>query len=243
MADDNLVDNPPVTPPTPESQVATPPPTPAPSPSQTLSNDADELKAIGERIEGSITEKVEKSVFDRIGKALGLTKEEEEQLPTDPKELAKFVREESKKGVQEIFSEQERAEQQRLADHDKQTSEGAQKYQQLWAGQYNELASRGMVPPITNPADPNDIGNRAKVIILTKLYQVLKDNEANGVDYVPTIKEIFYENPNIFRTETTAGANVPVSGGGRVTAPNNGLTYEQMHKSDIDDLVKAKYGI
>ena len=64
---------------------------------------------IEKNLESSISEKVSKSVITKIGEALGLTKKEEETLPTDPKELLEKVREESKKATNEVLSEKEKA--------------------------------------------------------------------------------------------------------------------------------------
>jgi len=194
-----------------------------------------------EKIESSITEKVSKSLIERIGTALGMTKEEKKQIPTDPDELRAFVREESKRGTQEILSEREKADQKAQEEREQQITEGATRFQTLWKNQYNELAESGRVPKILKPEDKNDPGNIAKVKILTKLSQIIKENEANGIDYVPTLKEVFYENPNLLRTDTIAGATTPVAGRGRSVAPGEVLPYDRLHKTNLEDIVKEKY--
>lgn len=193
------------------------------------------------KLEGSVTEKVSKVLLEKIGSALGLTKEEKKTLPTDPEELAKFVQENAKKGTEEVLSERERADREQAEARERQISEGSQRYQGLWKTQYEQLAASGKVPKIVNPTDKNDPGNLAKVKILTKLAAILKENEANGVDYVPTLKEIYYEFPDVLTTATTTGATVPISGGGRSMTPNDGLSYSQIHSTDVEDLVRNKY--
>jgi len=219
----------PVTPVTPEKPIAPVEPV------------APDFSGIKTEIETSVAEKVQKSVLEKIGEALGLTKAEKKQLPTDPDELAKFIQDNARKGTQEVLTEREKEEQTATEEREKQVSEGAQRFQTLWKNQYTELAESGRVPKIVNPDDKNDPGNLAKVRILTKLSQIIKENEEKGIDYVPTLKEVFYENPNILRTDTVAGATTPISGGGRTIAQTGALKYEELHKANIEDLVKSKY--
>lgn len=192
--------------------------------------------------ENAVTEKVTKTVIERIAEGFGITKKEEvAKIPTDPEELAKFVQDNAKKATEQLLTEREQREKEAQEAQQKQITEGAQRFQTLWKSQYEELAATGRVPKITNPADKNDPGNVAKVKILTKLSEKLRENQANGVDYVPTLKEIFYEHPDILSTATTTGATAPISGGGRAMATGGGLTYDQLHNADTEDLIKAKY--
>lgn len=190
----------------------------------------------------AIEEKVSKSVIDKIGEALGLTKKEaEQQIPTDPQELAKYVQENTKKTVEQILGDKEKQEREAQESQQKQIQEGEQKFQTLWHNQFTELAETGKVPKTVNPQDVNDPGNQVRVKLLTKLSQVIRENEAKGIDYVPTLKEIFYEFPEVLQAETTTGADVPVSGGGRSMAQGQTGEYNRIHNADVEDLVKQKY--
>jgi len=191
--------------------------------------------------EATITEKVSKGVLAKLSEAFGLTKKEEAQLPTDPKELLRLAEERGSAAAKKVLEDREEETRYQQESQEKQVAEGAQKFQQLWLNQYTELANANRVPKIVNAQDANDPGNVAKVQILTRLKQVLDENQANGIDYVPTLKEIFYETPNILSTATTAGATAPVSGGGRATSSANGLAYNALNEMDIEDIVKAKY--
>lgn len=192
--------------------------------------------------ENAVTEKVTRSVIERIAEGFGITKKEEvAKIPDNPEELAKFVQDNAKKATEQLLTEREQREKEVQEAQQKQITEGAQRFQSLWKSQYEELAATGRVPKITNPADKNDPGNLAKVKILTKLSEKLRENQANGVDYVPTLKEIFYEHPDVLSTATTTGADAPISGGGRAMATGGGLPYDQLHKADTEDLIKAKY--
>lgn len=223
---------PPVTEPaTSPATESTPPATPPAAPQVDL-----------EKVQSEVTEQVSKSVLEKIAGALGLNKEEKKTLPTDPDELAKFIQYNAKKGTESVLSERERADQEIQAARETQLTEGAARFQQLWRDQYSELAESGKVPKITDPNDKNDPGNQAKIRILTKLKQIIDDNAAKGVDYVPTLKEVFYENPNVLTIETTTGATVPISGGGRtISNPSSVMPYDKLRETDIEDMVKSKY--
>ena len=62
-----------------------------------------------------------------------------------------------------------------------------------------------------------------------------------GINYVPTLKEVFYEHPEVLSTATTTGTTAPISGGGRAIINNQGgLSYKELHNTNIEDLIKAK---
>src|SRR3990167_2657124 len=181
------------TPVTTETTLVSTPATPT-EPTQPAQSDTKEIQ---EKLEGTITERVSKTLLEKIGGALGLTKEQKKELPSDPEELAQFVRDNAKQGVQEILSEKEKQEQEAEQEKQTQLQEGATRFQQLWKNQYDQLAESGKVPKITNANDKSDPGNVAKIRILTKLYQIIKENQEKGIDYVPTLKEVYYENPDV----------------------------------------------
>lgn len=229
---------PPVTPPTPPvtPPVETPPTPPA------LATPQPNTDEISSRLEGSITEKVSKGVLEKIAGALGLTKQEKETLPTDPKELAKLIQDNAKKGTEEVLNRREQEEQEAQKEQQKRITQGATGFQKLWQMQYEELAEMGKVPPITNAADKNDAGNVAKVRILTKLKEMIEENAAKGIDHVPTPIEVCFKYPEVLATQTTTGARVPVSGGGRSMATNGQpLPYNKLHDTSIEDMVKASH--
>jgi len=188
-----------------------------------------------------IEEKVSKSVLTKIAEALGLNKKEEAKLPTDPNELAKFIQENARKGTEEVLTQREQAEQKARQDQEAQTTEGATRFQNLWKTQFEQLAEAGKVPKIVNAEDKNDQGNIAKVRLLTQLKKMIDENAAKGIDYVPTLKEVFYEHPEVLTTATTIGTTAPISGGGRATINNQGgLSYKELHNTNIEDLIKVK---
>lgn len=213
-----------------------------PQETKEIPTQAVDVEGITKSIRETVTGEVSKSILEKISGALGLNKEEKKSLPTDPEELAKFVREEAAKGTRDVLTSQQQAEQEAERAREEQVNQGAQRFQTLWKDQYSQLAESGKVPKIVNENDPNDPGNQAKVKILAKLKTILDENQAKGIDYVPTLKEVFYENPNVLSTETQEGLDVPVSGGGRTIATTGtGMSHDQLSKTSIEDLVAKKY--
>lgn len=185
-------------------------------------------------------EKVSKSIIDKIAQGLGITKsEEKEQIPTDPAELKKFIEAHGAAAAQKVLDDREQAQKTAQEQQQKQVQEGAARFQTLWKSQYTELGEKGLVPKVVNAEDKNDPGNIARVKLLTKLSEVIKHNQANGIDYVPTLKEVYYENPNIL-TEEVAGGDVPISGGGRTMGAGAQMPYDKLHNSSFEELLKVE---
>ena len=211
-----------VTPVTPPATPPTPPATPAP---------IDTTK---------IEEKVSKGLLAKIADAWNLTKKEEEAIPTDPEGLKKYIDDITDKKLKAVADEREKKATQSQADQEKQLAAGAKNFQNMWVRDYNEMAKLNRVPAIVNATDKNDPGNIAKTKILFKLSEVLKENEAAGIDYVPSMWEIIARFPNVLRTETTAGATAPVSGGGSNPSANANQDYQRMHNTPIETMVANK---
>lgn len=231
---------PPVTPTPPNTIPASVPPPTTPMPQTTPQTAAplsqeklDEIKA---DVEKTTTEKVSKSVIARIGEALGLTKkEEEEEVPTDPKKLGEYIDRRVEDKTKEVLKSRDAETEETTKEQEEKLQEGAKNFQETWAYQYTEMATLGNVPKIEKPQDPQDPGNVAKSRLLLKLKEVLDENEKNGVDYVPSLWEIMSKYPNVLKT---AGANVPVSGRGRTTADAPRMPYDKLHKTSIETMVE-----
>ncbi len=225
---------PPATPTVPPvAPVTTPPVEPPTTPP--VDQKVDIIK-ITEEIKKEVTGEVSKNVIQKIVKALGLTKEEELELPKNPTELLKIIRKESAKTTEDALKSKEKEQtktQQEETERQKQVSDS---FVKLWTNQYNQLAESNRVPKIVNANDANDPGRVAKNKILLRLHQIIKDNETKGIDYVPTLKEVFYENPDILKG--VAGANTPVSGGGRTTTATQGMGYPELHNTPMSTIVE-----
>ncbi len=217
-----------------------PPTTPSPqtTPQPVAPISQEELDKLQASVEKTTTEKVSKSVISKIGEALGLTKkEQEEEVPTDPKKLKEYIANVAKKQTEEILKSKETATAETTKEQEEKLQEGAKNFQQVWAYQYVEMANLGNVPKIEKPQDPQDPGNVAKARLLLKLKEVLDENKKNNVDYVPSLWEILSRYPNVLKT---AGANVPVSGGGRTSVDNARISYEKLHATPIEEMIPSQ---
>src|SRR3990167_9101573 len=87
------------TPVTTETTLVSTPATPT-EPTQPAQSDTKEIQ---EKLEGTITERVSKTLLEKIGGALGLTKEQKKELPSAPEELAQFVRDNAKQEYRRFY--------------------------------------------------------------------------------------------------------------------------------------------
>jgi hypothetical protein len=195
----------------PEPQAPAQPTAPIETPQETPKQEAPQFDPT--EIETRAAERASKSVIEKIGEALGLTKKQEEQIPSEPKELAKYLEERSEAKMNDILAKREAEQMKALKEAQRVQNESAQTFTQLWGRQYKELAESGKVPKIEKETDPNDPGRIARLKVLTKMYEIVQANQAQGIDYVPTLKEVFYEHPDLFKA--VEGADAPISGGGR----------------------------
>lgn len=155
-------------------------------------------------------------------------------MPTDPKKLGEYIDKRAKKQAEAILKARDDEASEDTKVQDEKLQEGAKNFQQTWAYQYGEMANLGNVPKIEKPQDPQDPGNVAKSRLLLKLKEVLDENAKNGVDYVPSLWEILSRYPNVLKA---AGANVPVSGGGRTSVGDARMSYEKLHNTSVEDMV------
>ena len=146
--------------------VPTPPVTPAPLATpedKTLSEE--QVASITKDVSGKVGEEVSKSVIQKIGDALGLTKKEEDELPTDASALRKLV----DSAVGKRFDRQSK-------DVVKQDKQDATVRQDRidgivtgWHFQYDQLSKLGKLPAIKNPNDTNDEGVVARRKLITTI--------------------------------------------------------------------------
>ncbi len=218
--------------------------TPTVTPEVTPVTPAVDVDAIKKDLESSVSDSVSKSVLQKLGDALGLNKKQEEQLPKDPKELLAYIKEESRRQAEDIINAREKAskDQQTQTEQEKQKQlqDGAKNFQETWNRDFTEMSTLGMVPKIVDANNQNDPGRLAKTKILLKLKEVIDENEKNGIDHVPSLWEIMSRFPNVFKTNTVAGANTPVSGGGNSGAGMGNNQYSQLHHTSIEEMLAAK---
>ena len=188
----------PVTPVTPPVVAETPPVTPAVSDEQ--------IKTITKDITKNVEGTVSKSVIQKISDALGLTKKEEEILPTDAGELKKMIDSGIKKGLEVVKTEQQE-------EQDKGNEQHQQKIDDVvrgWHGQYEQLVRLNKMPAIVDIKNDNDPGVIARRKMMLAIGEMIKVNKGKGIDYVPTMSDVFVGNPNVLNPPP--GADLPIAG-------------------------------
>jgi hypothetical protein len=215
----------PTTPPTPPVTPPTPPTPPAEPLKPSLSEEqVASMKAdIAKDVSGEVTKEVSKGVIQKIGEALGLTKKEEEKLPTDAVELKKLVGEEVTKRFDRVSE-----------DADKEEKDDASERQTRidntikgWHFQYNQLASLGKVPVIKNNTDANDEGVEARRKLIMAVGNII--DEIRKLDptseHIPSISEVLVRFPNVLTGPP--GADLPISGNTAVRENEDSFSYEK----------------
>lgn len=211
------------------------PVTPSTPVAPTLSEE--QATTLKESISKDLTEKVSgevsKSVIQKIGEALGLTKKQEAALPTDADQLQKII----DKKVEERF--------QKLSEDAKseETATQTQREERIktivtgWHGQYNQMARMGKVPEIVKADDENDKGVVARKKIILKIGQMIEENKKNGNgDYVPTIADVLVSYPNVLRG--VPGDDLPISGNTQTRQNENSFSNKEIKSKSFEQIAQ-----
>src|SRR3990167_225053 len=213
-------------------QPETPPSAPPATPPAVSADQAAKLsEEITQDVSGKVSEQVSKSVLERIAGALGLTKKEEEKLPTDAETLKKLVDER----VSEEFN--------RLAGEAEQEETKTEEERQgrinsiisSWYTQYTQLANLGKVPRILKEGDQTDKGMQARKKLILAIGKKIEDNKKNGVNYVPSISDVLIENPNVLKGPP--GADLPISGNTQA-AEEGGFSYKEIANKSFEQIAR-----
>ncbi|MHC4269161.1 MAG: hypothetical protein ACYSTS_11935 [Planctomycetota bacterium] len=190
-------------------------------------------KDISKDVADKVSKKVSKTIISKIGEALGLTKTEEEKLPSDPEKLQKFV--------ESLIEKSMEKEREKLGEEAKQTqAEQKKKINTIvnnWFSQYNRLSQAGKVPAIKNVSDPNDPGVQARKRIITYIGQMVEKLKESGSDYTPSIADALLENPRVL--SGPAGATLPISGNTASTENSETFKYDDMHRKSFEEIAQG----
>ena len=205
--------------------VVTPPTTPltVTPPLATPPMSEEQVASLRKDITEEVSGEVSKGVMQKIADALGLSKKEEDQLPTDAGSLKKLVDTE----INKRFDKESK-------DLESQNTEDATARQgridgaiNNWHFQYNELARVGRVPVIKNAADVNDEGALARKKIILGIGEIIKEIQKTNPnsDYLPSISESLVRFPDILKGPP--GADLPISGNTAVRENTDSFSYEK----------------
>ena len=172
-----------------------------------------------------------KSVIQKIGEALGLTRKQEQALPTNADDLQKII----DKKVEERFAKfSEQAEQEETQSEQERQSK-IDNIVTGWYSQYNQMARLGKVPAVTKADDQNDKGVQARRKIILTIGKMIEENKKNGIDYVPTVSDILISQPNILKIP---GDDLPISGNTQVREDTAVFSNSEIKKKSFDQLAR-----
>ena len=204
---------------------ADPPATPTPPATPPAFSEEESTK-----LKEEISKGVSESVIQKIGKALGLTKEEEEGLPKSKEALTKLVSE----GVQAEFKRRDAEVDKEDKETDKQRQDRVDGIVRGWHSQYEAVGRAGKVPKVENAQDPNDKGVVARRKIILGIGKIREENKKQGIDHIPTISEVLLTYPNIL--SGPPGADLPISGNTRVKEEGDSFTYPELHEPTFEEI-------
>ncbi len=109
--------------------------------------------------------------------------------------------------------------------------------------QINELESKGVLPKIKNPEDPSDEGRQSRAELLGYAIHMDSPNLSAVADALKVVHEsgryFDYKTRRFLRKESTAyGEKSPVGTSSGVAGGSGGLSYETLHKADMDAIIK-----
>ena len=190
-------------------------------------------ESITKDLEGRVGEQVSKSVIQKIGEALGLTKKQEEALPTDAQQLQKLIDDKVKEKFDTLAQQAEQEEQ--LSEQ--QRSERVNTIIGGWYTQYNQLAKSGKVPTIKNSNDENDVGVQARKKIIIAIGKMVDENKKQGVEYVPSVSDVLLSNPEVL--SALPGADLPISGNTQAQENNASFSHQEVRTKSFEELARG----
>ena len=197
--------------------------------------DVNSLKEeISKDLSGKVSETVSKSVIEKIGEALGLTKKEEEKLPTNPEDLKAIVDAKVNEALSQRDKQSKEAEQQSEKERETKVNDIIKS----WHSEYNSLVAAGKAPKITNPNDPNDKGVQARRKLILGVDKILKSEKASGGGgRTPSLSEVMLANPRVL--EMPPGADLPISGNTGVMESEDAFTNKEIRGQSFEELLQS----
>lgn len=184
-------------------------------------------------VEGKVSSEVSQSIIAKIGTALGLTKQEEEKLPTDAETLKKIVDEQVQAGINQYKTEVEEQESRSIEEREQQINQVITG----WHSQYDQLSRMGKVPKVENQSDPNDKGIVARRKIIMAIGKMIEQNKKDGVRYTPTVSDVLLASPNVL--SAPPGADLPISGNTHVREDDSAFTNAEIRNKSFAEIARG----
>jgi len=185
--------------------------------------------SITKDVSGVVSQEVSKSVIQKIGDALGLTKKQEEALPTDADALKKIVNEQLEQRFAKLEEEGEKEEKQ----SETQRQERINGIVQGWYTQYNQLSKLGKVPQMKE-AKEGDAGYDARKKLILAIGKMIEQNRSQGIEYTPSISDILVAHPQVL--EGPPGADLPISGNTQVRETGESFKYKDIKEKSFEEI-------
>lgn len=184
---------------------------------------------ISKDVAGKVSQEVSKSVIERIGEALGLTKKQEDNLPTNADDLQKIVDQK----LEQKFNEYKTA-----ADEEDKAEEESRQARinatvNSWFTQYNQMAKLGKVPAMKENKE-GDPGYDARKKLIIAIGKMIEQNKAQGVEYTPSIADVLVAYPDVLKGPP--GADLPISGNTAVRENESIMDYKELHNKSFEDI-------
>ena len=188
--------------------------------------------SISKDVTGKVSQEVSKSVIEKIGEALGLTKKQEDKLPTDAAELQKLVDQK----LDEKFNQYKEQADKEDKEVETQRQTRINSTVQSWFTQYNQLAKLGKVPAMKE-AKEGDAGYDARKKLILAIGKMIEQNKSQGVDYTPSISDVLVAFPDVLKGPP--GADLPISGNTAVRENEAILDYKDLHGKSFEEIVNS----
>ena len=220
-------DTPPVTPPvTPPADGTTPPVTPPTTPPAAPVVDPVKL----EEIKADLTKTATKGIMEKLGKALGFSKEETQELPQTKEELGKLI----DKSIKDAFTKQREDQTAETQETQEAQDERVDTIVKGWHSEYQALSQANRVPKIIDPNSETDPGVMARKRLIQGIGKIISVEKAKGIQRTPAISEVLVINPKAL--SQPAGADLPISGNTGSESNEAGFSNADVHSKSMAQL-------
>jgi hypothetical protein len=169
-----------------------------------------------------------------------------------PPESWKSLRQEIRTEAEQKAEEKLLAKEQEQENRRKAETEAEKEWDTKFEQEAQEAIKQGFIPEVKNADDKNDPGNVARRDLFGYAHYMEQTDLLKVADTVKMYndqgKHFDFDSGKWIQSEYRAyGKTVPVgSSSSRVTSPNQGITYKELHGTSMDMLLrkaKAKYDI
>ena len=180
-----------------------------------------------------------KEAVDKWSEFAKTTWEKENRNPTYTEAL-QFVKEQTKEELKAEQQQEAKAQEDQQKEAATKQEETSKFINELIDDELNELYTTGKLPRITDPNDQADPGVVARKALFQTMLEVNQKRQAEGKPTIYSVHRIYntyYKPPQV-----PAGADAPVAGGNRATAPESSeVKYSEIHGKPISSFLDGLF--